>query len=98
MSVARPIAAGRSGSIRFDSTDVSTGGAFLRTDILFEVGELLVLEFQLPRAGGDGPHVAPRGACRAFRAGGRRMVPGMGVEFVDLRPEDRRPSRNACDR
>jgi hypothetical protein len=34
--------------IRFDSADVSGGGAFLRSDMLFEVGELLVLQFALP--------------------------------------------------
>ena len=39
------------GGIRFDSADVSPGGAFLRSDLLFEVGELLRLEFQLPNSG-----------------------------------------------
>src|SRR3954469_3226996 len=35
------------GGIRFQSADVSAGGAFLRTDLLFEVGEVLTLQFQL---------------------------------------------------
>ncbi len=79
-----------SGSILFDSADVSTGGAFLRTDLLFEVGELLVLQFQLPRTeAGDGPHIRTAGRVTRVSRGQAKEIPGMGVEFVDLRPEDR---------
>jgi Tfp pilus assembly protein PilZ len=79
-----------SGSILFESADVSTGGAFLRTDLLFEVGELLVLQFQLPRTeAGDGPHIRTGGRVTRVSRGQAKEVPGMGVEFVDLRPEDR---------
>ena len=34
--------------IRFDAADVSAGGAFLRSDLLFEVGEILNLAIELP--------------------------------------------------
>jgi len=34
--------------IRFSTTDVSCGGTFLRADVLFEVGEVLLIEFDLP--------------------------------------------------
>jgi len=79
-----------SGSILFDSADVSTGGAFLRTDLLFEVGELLVLQFQLPRTeDGDGAHIRTAGRVTRVSRGQAKEVAGMGVEFVDLRPEDR---------
>ena len=74
--------------IRFDSADVSGGGAFLRSDMLFEVGEVLVLQFSLP----DGRVVAARGRIvRATREVDeeKERFAGMGVEFVDLRPEDR---------
>jgi hypothetical protein len=78
--------------IRFDSADVSGGGAFLRSDMLFEVGELLMLQFSLP----DGRQVRVRGrvvrATREVRdsADGRgERVSGMGVEFLELAPEDR---------
>ena len=73
------------GGIRFPSADVSTGGAFLRTDLLFEVGDVLTLQFSL--------------GARAVRAQGRVVrvsrdltkdhVPGMGIEFLDLAPDDR---------
>jgi hypothetical protein len=94
-----------SGGIRFASADVSGGGAFLRSDLLFEVGEILTLEFDLP----GGRHVRARGrVVRVSRGneqaeeadpgeangkprgrGSRDRFPGMGVEFVDLAPEDR---------
>jgi c-di-GMP-binding flagellar brake protein YcgR len=77
----------RSG-IRFDAADVSGGGAFLRADMLFEVGELLVLQFSLP----DGRAISARG--RVVRAtlqqdASKNRIAGMGVEFVDLSAEDR---------
>jgi Tfp pilus assembly protein PilZ len=74
--------------IRFDSADVSGGGAFLRSDMLFEVGELLLLQFALP----DGRAVRVRGrVVRATREVDeeRERYSGMGVEFVDLGAEDR---------
>lgn len=74
------------GGIRFENTDVSPGGAFLHSDLLFEVGERLMLQFQLPRGG---PAVRARGRVTRVARGHSREVPGMGVEFVDLRPEDR---------
>lgn len=74
------------GGIRFASADVSAGGAFLRSDMLFEIGELLMLEFDLP----GGRHVQARGrVVRVARDGSKDKFPGMGVEFVDLSPEDR---------
>lgn len=80
--------------IRFDSADVSGGGAFLRSDMLFEVGEVLILQFSLP----DGRPIRTRGrVVRATRearessasGGGGERPAGMGIEFVDLAPEDR---------
>jgi hypothetical protein len=102
-----------SGGIRFASADVSGGGAFLRSDLLFEVGEILTLEFDLP----GGRHVRARGRVVRVSRGqhpqqdeatepkeqgadpaetngkprrsSRDRFAGMGVEFVDLSPEDR---------
>ena len=74
--------------IRFDSADVSGGGAFLRSDMLFEVGEVLLLQFSLP----DGRPIRVRGrVVRATREvdQDRDRHPGMGVEFVEISPEDR---------
>jgi Tfp pilus assembly protein PilZ len=72
--------------IRFDAADVSGGGAFLRSDLLFEVGELLLLQFALP----SGRKLKVRGrVVRASRDGGAEHQAGMGVEFVDLSADDR---------
>jgi hypothetical protein len=73
--------------IRFDSADVSGGGAFLRSDMLFEVGELLMLQFSLP----SGRVINARGrVVRATRgADDGKGFAGMGIEFVDLPAEDR---------
>ena len=69
--------------IRFASTDLSSGGAFLRADVLFEVGEVLLVEFRLPRRAHT--RSRPRGASCAFAAAGQKDgSPGMGIEFVDL--------------
>ena len=90
-SLALPVMVGDAASkarvgIRFDSADVSGGGAFLRSDMLFEVGELLLLQFSLP----DGRAISARGrVVRSTREGDKNRFSGMGVEFVDLSPEDR---------
>jgi uncharacterized protein (TIGR02266 family) len=72
--------------IRFASTDLSSGGAFLRADVLFEVGELLLVEFRLP----NGRQIKAQGrVVRVARAGQKDRSSGMGIEFVDLSAEDR---------
>jgi hypothetical protein len=75
------------GGIRLDSLDVSEGGAFLRSDLLFEVGDVLHLEIPLP----DGPMVKATGrVVRVNRRRGKDSPPGMGIEFTRLAMSDRR--------
>jgi c-di-GMP-binding flagellar brake protein YcgR len=72
--------------IRFSSGDISGGGAFLRSDLLFEVGETLMMEFDLP----GGRHIRTQGrVVRVARGGAKDRFPGMGLEFIDLSPDDR---------
>jgi len=70
-------------AISFDAADLSQGGAFLRSELLFEVGEVLDLEI----------HVAPglrvRARGRVVRVSRAEEAPGMGIEFVELAPEAR---------
>ena len=67
------------GHLFFDSQDLSLGGAFLKADLLLEVGEELSLELRLLERTLD--------AC-ARVAWVRRSegVGGMGIEFVGLTP------------
>lgn len=72
--------------LRFDVADVSEGGAFLRSDLLFEVGEILNLQIDLPanrRINAVGRVV------RVSRGSAQDRAAGMGIEFVDLSPADR---------
>jgi c-di-GMP-binding flagellar brake protein YcgR len=86
VTIRDPANLARGGGIRFDSADVSGGGAFLRSDLLFEIGELLSIEFDLP----GGRHIGAQGrVVRVSRSDGRDRLAGMGVEFVGLSPEDR---------
>jgi Tfp pilus assembly protein PilZ len=74
------------GHIHFDTQDLSVGGAFVRSDLLFEVGEELGLTFTLP----DGKHVHARGrVVRVARDTGDEGIAGMGIEFVRLTDPDR---------
>lgn len=74
------------GTIRFDTQDVSVGGAFIRSDLLFEVGEELDLAFALP----SGHAVRARGrVVRVARDGGDETAAGMGIQFVSLTDADR---------
>jgi hypothetical protein len=72
--------------IHFDSADLSEGGAFLRSDLLFEIGEALNVE--IPLAGG-----VVKTAARVVRVARDRdpsAVHGMGIEFTGLSPQDRK--------
>jgi Tfp pilus assembly protein PilZ len=72
--------------IQFDTQDLSVGGAFVRSDLLFEVGEELSLTFGLP----DGKQVKARGrVVRVARETGDEGVAGMGIELHDLSDADR---------
>jgi c-di-GMP-binding flagellar brake protein YcgR len=74
------------GKVRFDSRDLSVGGAFLRSDLLFEVGEELRVDFSLP----DGHRIHARGrVVRVSRERDGGQVPGMGIEFIALADVDR---------
>ncbi len=74
------------GGIRLDAADLSEGGAFLRSDLLFEVGERLELDIVLPNS----RVVRARGrVVRVSRSGGRQSLPGMGIEFTELAAGDR---------
>jgi hypothetical protein len=75
------------GGIRLDSLDVSEGGAFLRAQLLFEVGEILQLEIPLP---GGGVVKATGRVVRVSRARSGEGVAGMGIEFTRLAMSDRR--------
>jgi uncharacterized protein (TIGR02266 family) len=72
--------------IQFNTQDISVGGAFIRSDLLFEIGEELSLVFAMP----DGRVVQARGkVVRVARDTGDDTVPGMGIQFVNLADSDR---------
>lgn len=72
--------------IRFDATEVSVGGAFLRSDLLFEVGEVLNLQIEIPPS----RRISAVGrVVRVSRGTASDRVAGMGIEFVDLSAADR---------
>ena len=78
------------GKVRFDSRDLSVGGAFLRSDLLFEVGEEVRIDFTLPA----GHRVHARGrVVRVSRERDGGQVPGMGIEFIALTDADREAVR-----
>ncbi len=75
------------GGIRLDSADVSEGGAFLRSDLLFEIGEVLHLE--IPLLSGQVVNAIGK-VVRVAREAGQEPPPGMGIEFTKLTLRDRR--------
>jgi Tfp pilus assembly protein PilZ len=75
------------GSIHLDSADLSEGGAFLRSELLFEIGDTLELEIPLP----SGQPIKAMGrVVRVSQSGEPDSTPGMGIEFVQLSLADRR--------
>ena len=75
------------GGIHLDSANLSEGGAFLRSELLFEIGEVLNLEIPLP----TGPVVKTSArVVRVARDKDPAAVHGMGIEFTGLSAQDRR--------
>ena len=73
--------------IRLDTADLSEGGLFLRSDLLFEVGEDLTLEIPV----GDGKTTTATGRVAwVTRGTGKKASAGMGIEFARLSAHDRR--------
>ena len=75
------------GAIHLDSADLSEGGAFLRSELLFEIGDTLELAIPLP----SGQQIKATGrVVRVSQSRGRESAPGMGIEFIQLSLADRR--------
>lgn len=73
--------------VRLDTTDLSEGGLFLRSDLLFEVGEDLTLEIPIS----EGKVTTARGRVAwVTRGSGKNAAAGMGIEFARLSAHDRR--------
>lgn len=76
------------GEIALDTHDLSSGGAFIKADLLFEVDEEIEVEFTLPR---DGRVIRSRARVAWVSRGDDAGRPaGMGVQFLGLADADRR--------
>jgi hypothetical protein len=75
------------GTIQFDTQDLSVGGAFIRSDLLFEIGEELAVAFHLPS--GHAVNARTRVVRVARDTGDDGTAAGMGIQFVTLSDADR---------
>jgi uncharacterized protein (TIGR02266 family) len=81
----------------FDVKDLSEGGMYVHSPLLWEPGEKFELAFTLPgtdreiRAKGE----VARAMDKYFLAGnpGQDPIPGMGIRFTDISSADRRSIR-----
>ena len=72
------------GQLQFPSGDLSEGGAFLRSDLLLEEGEIVNVDIALP--GGR----TIKATARVVRTNQSHGEGGMGIEFVRLADSDRK--------
>jgi Tfp pilus assembly protein PilZ len=70
---------------RQQSRDVSEGGAFIVSDCLFELDELLPIDLVLP----SGMVLRATARVAWVSRGSRTRPAGMGLEFTDLDPDER---------
>ncbi|MFH1380250.1 MAG: PilZ domain-containing protein [bacterium] len=75
------------GIVSFYSTDISLGGIFLETDVSFKIGDILHLQFILPKLKET---LKLNGIV--VRATGSRddQLPGIGLAFENLSYDDKR--------
>ncbi|PZR05543.1 MAG: hypothetical protein DI536_31995 [Archangium gephyra] len=74
------------GTLTFVSQDVSSGGAFLKSELLLEQGEALSVQFDVPN---EGPVRAEARVAWVRRFPEVGQFAGMGVEFVSISDADR---------
>lgn len=75
------------GQLLFEGTDLSTGGSFLRSELLLEEGDTLLAEFRVPGVPRPLKAQARVAWVRRFPKGDE--MAGMGVEFLAMSDEDR---------
>ena len=76
-----------SGEVLFDTINVSGGGAFLRSELLLDVGAEVEVTFSLPNSEQTVSTTA-RVAWVTRGSSGKRE-PGMGIEFISLAEKER---------
>jgi uncharacterized protein (TIGR02266 family) len=76
------------GQLVFDATDLSPGGAFIKSDLLLEQGEALSLDFKLPGVERSLRAHAKVAWVQRFPKEGESA--GMGIEFLAMTEDDRR--------
>lgn len=75
------------GDLYFESSDLSEGGTFLKSDLLLEPGEQLWLEFSVP---GVPKMLRAQGLIRWVRYFPTPTEPGgMGIEFQSITEDER---------
>ena len=70
------------GEILFDTVNVSAGGAFLRSDLLMDIGAKVDVTFTVP--GQSGSFVTTAVVAWVTRGKSGRREAGMGIEFTGL--------------
>lgn len=83
------------GDLYFETKDISTGGIFITSDLLLDVGEKLHLEFHLPDS--NKPVQAEGTVVRVIRVPrlpDQDFKPGMGIKFTKISDEDKKRLEN----
>ena len=79
-------------SIKFDTANLSEGGIFVKSALLWEPGQVFNLSFTLP---GTEKEIHVKGVVArsddkySIFTEKDSSIPGMGIKFVDLSDEDR---------
>jgi uncharacterized protein (TIGR02266 family) len=79
------------GDLYFETKDLSSGGVFIASDLLLDVGEKLHLEFQLPNT--SSPIVVEGTVVRVIRVPrmpSKDFKPGMGIKFTKISEEHKK--------
>jgi uncharacterized protein (TIGR02266 family) len=79
------------------STNISEGGLFIATHDYKTVGSTLKVRFAIPDDGDPVDVTCAVRWVREYNSMAPSMIPGMGVEFVDLSPWDLERVQDFCD-
>ena len=75
------------GEVLFDTINVSAGGAFLRSELLLDVGVEVEVTFTLPNS--EQTLSTKARIAWVTRGSAGKREPGMGIEFTELKEKEK---------
>lgn len=77
--------------------NIGKGGLFIQTDDPFPISSRIQIDLNLPQSGVAMEIIGKVVSTSGVVKGSRKIVPGMGIKFVDFSPENKKQLEDYID-